>query len=242
MTALEIQYLKFSYSCTFRGIPGRDNDPSDYPQEWTVSIDADSYGLDDEVDEDEVVHVGDAEFRVVPDAGMIDLLDTLDAVDQEMLGVAEMLVHERPDLFFAARMDLGGDLLVLSALSIDPRFRGHRTGHAVLRAILATAARNTTLVVVEAAPLFTDGVLEGSPRHMAAKASLRKYWLEYGFQEAAGDYLAPGCRPRDLRTRRGLRRRQRAAPPARSSCLRVPAGQPGGTAKKSHRSKPLQCR
>lgn len=121
---------------------------------------------------------------------MIDLLDTLDAVDQEMMGVAEMLVHERPDLFFAARMDLGGDLLVLSSLSIDPRFRGHRTGHAILKAILATAARNTTLVALEATPWFTEGVLEGSPQHSAAKAALRKYWLDYGFQEAAGDYLA----------------------------------------------------
>lgn len=116
VTALEIEYLKFSYSCTYRGIPGRAHDPSDYPQEWTVSIDTDSSGLDDdEIDEDEVVHVGEAEFRVVPDAGTIDLLDTLDAVDQEMMSVAEMLVHERPDLFFAARMDLGGDLLVLSS-------------------------------------------------------------------------------------------------------------------------------
>lgn len=107
-----------------------------------------------------------------------------------MLDVAEMLVHERPDLFFAARMDLGGDLLVVPDLTIYPRFRGRGTGHDVLTAIPATEARSATLVIVEAPPLLEDGVLEGSPQHMEAKAALWRYWMEFGFREASGDYLA----------------------------------------------------
>lgn len=189
MRALDPEFLTFRYSCEYRGIPGRRYNQTD-PVEWDLAIETGAFVFDDDEDPDGVVPVGEARFWVVPDAGTIDLLDALDAVDQEMLDVAEMLVHERPDLFFAARMDLGGDLLVVPEMTIDPRFRGHKTGHAVLTAILTTVARNTTLVVVDAAPVLADGVPEGSPQQVEARAALRRYWSEYGFQEAAGDYLA----------------------------------------------------
>lgn len=64
------------------------------------------------------VHVGEARVTVVPDAGMIDLFYTLDAVDRDLANVAEMLTVERPDLMPGAGMELGGDLLVLSSLWI----------------------------------------------------------------------------------------------------------------------------
>lgn len=38
---------------------------------------------------------------------------------------------------------------------VEPRFRGNRTGHAMLR----------------------------------ANKKLRRYWMDFGFREAAGDYL-----------------------------------------------------
>jgi hypothetical protein len=96
----------------------------------------------------------------------------MDAVDSEMMGVAEMLAHERPNL--TASMKRGGDLLVLSSMTVEPRFRGNRTGHAMLRAILGTVGRNTALVILEAAPLLDDDApLEGSPEHVAAKKKLR---------------------------------------------------------------------
>ena len=37
--------------------------------------------------------------------------------------------------------------------------------------------------------LLDDDVAEGSPKHVGATA-LRRYWIQYGFHEAAGDYLA----------------------------------------------------
>jgi GNAT superfamily N-acetyltransferase len=91
-----------------------------------------------------------------------------------------------------AGMDLGGDLMILSSLWVDPQFRGHKIGHAILKAILGTVGRATSLVVLQAPVLTDDGLLEGSPEHTAAKAALRRYWADFGFQKAAGDYLALG--------------------------------------------------
>jgi len=193
MTALDPEYLTFDYRCEYRGIPGTDHDPEDYPMSWTVSVGGTVWKDDDDDSDGEEIHVGDARFSIVPDAGIIDLFDTLDAVDQEMANVAEMLTTERPDLMEAAGMDADGDLLVLSSLWIDPRFRGNRTGHAILKAILATVGRATAMVVLEAAPVLTDdGPEEGTPEHAAAKTALRRYWTDYGFRDAAGDYLVLG--------------------------------------------------
>lgn len=73
------------------------------------------------------------------------------------------------------------------------RCAGHRLGHAVLKAIINTVARATALVILEAVPVLTDdGPMEGSPEHAAAKQALRRYWADYGLQDAAGDYLVLG--------------------------------------------------
>lgn len=196
MVALDPQYMTFDYRCEYRGIPGTEHDVEDYPMKWSVAVDGTVWEEDEagiHIGDGEEVHIGDARFAVVPDAGLIDLFDTLDAVDQELANVAEMLTTERPDLMLAAGMELGGDLLVLTSLWIDPKYRGHKLGHAVLKAILNTVGRATALVVLEAAPVLTDdGPQEGSPEHTAAKEALRRYWADYGFQVAAGDYLALG--------------------------------------------------
>lgn len=189
MPALDPDDLTFRYSCEYRGIPGPDHDPADYPMDWTVSVRGTVWHNDDASDGEDV-YVGEASFRIVPDAGTIHLPDTMDAVDQEMMLLAEMLFHERPDLMHSAGMDLGGDLLILTSLTVEPRLRGNRTGHAILKAILGTAARNTALVLLEAVPPLTeDGPEEGWPGYAAAKTALRRYWMDFGFREAAGDYL-----------------------------------------------------
>ncbi|MFC9352876.1 hypothetical protein [Arthrobacter sp. NPDC057013] len=188
MPALDPEYLTFHYNCEYRGVPGPDHDPSDFPMDWTVSVTGTDWS-DDEDGDGEDVHVGGAFVRIVPGAGDIDLLYTMDAVDSEMMGVAEMLVNDKP-LLLESSMRLGGDLLVLSSMTVEPRFRGSRTGHAMLRAILDTVGRNTALVILEAAPLLDDDApLEGSPEHAAARKKLRRYWMDFGFREAAGDYL-----------------------------------------------------
>jgi hypothetical protein len=195
MAALDPDYMTLDYRCQYRGIPGQDLDPSDFAMDWTVSIDAPAWaeGNGDDFEDERRVRVGKAHLTIVPDAGLIDLFDTLDAVDQQIANVAEMLTVERPDLMPNTGMELGGDLMVLSSLWIHPRFRGHKLGHAVLKAIIGTVGRAAALVILEAAPVLTDdGPMEESPEHMAAKKALRLYWTDYGFQVAAGDYLVLG--------------------------------------------------
>lgn len=195
MAALDPEYMTLDYRCQYRGVPSLDHDPSDYPMDWTVTIDAPAWaeGNSDDYEDDRRVPVGKAHLSIVPDAGLIDLFDTLDAVDQTLANVGEMLTTKRPDLMISSGMELGGDLLVLHSLWIDPTFRGHKLGNKILKAILGTVGRATALVILQASPVLTDdGPLEGSPEHAAAKAALRRYWADYGFREAAGDYLVLG--------------------------------------------------
>lgn len=195
MAALDPDYMTLSYNCQYRGVPDLDHDPSDYPMDWAVSIDAPAWadGDSDDFEDDRRVLVGKAHLSIVPDAGLIDLFDTLDAVDQILGNVGEMLTVKRPDLMVSAGMELGGDLLVLHSLWINPRFRGHKLGHTILKAVLGTVGRATALVILEASPVLDDdGPLEGSPEHAAAKVALRRYWADYGFLEADGDFLVLG--------------------------------------------------
>jgi GNAT superfamily N-acetyltransferase len=81
----------------------------------------------------------------------------------------------------------------LPSLWIDPEFRGHKIGHAVLKAILGTVGRATALVILQASPVLTDGgPEEGSQEYTAVNEALRRYRANFGFQGAAGDYLVLG--------------------------------------------------
>ena len=193
MATIDPFYMTLKYRCQYRGVPSLDHDPGDFPMDWEVSIDGLVRDEGDDDSDGRDVHIGDARFSIVPDAGLIDLFMTLDAVDQDMANVAEMLTVERPDLMPNAGMDLGGDLLVLSSLWVDPQFRGHKIGHAILKSILGTVGRATSLIILQATPVLADDFpVEGSPEHTAAKAALRRYWADFGFQDAARDYLALG--------------------------------------------------
>ncbi|WP_285243590.1 hypothetical protein [Pseudarthrobacter sp. fls2-241-R2A-127] len=187
MSDLVPEYLTYDYRCTFRGFPGVHHDPDDYPMFWTVKVKGRVWDDEDEGDGKEVT-VGEAELYVVPDAGIIDLFLTLDAVNQEVASIGEMLTVNRPDLIH--EMSLGGDLLILSWLKVVPRFRGNKLGHSMLKAVLSTVGRSSTKVIIEATPPLTDnGPIEGSPEYLAGKAALRRYWESFGFQPAHGDYL-----------------------------------------------------
>lgn len=187
MADLVPEYLTFDYHCHFRGAPGARHDPEDYPVFWTVKVKAMKWE-DDNDDEGKEVFVGEAQLYVVPDAGIIDLFPTLDAVSREVANVGEMLTINRPDLI--DDLALGGDLLVLSSLRISPKFRGNKLGHTILKAILCTVGRSTSKVILEATPILTKNTpAAGSVEHGLAKVSLRHYWESFGFQLAHGDYL-----------------------------------------------------
>ena len=172
MADLIPEYLTYDYSSQFRGVPGAHHDPEDYPVSSTIIIGT-VWDEDDDGGDGAEVTVGNAHPYLVADAGIIDLFVTLDAVNPEVAGVGEMLTLKRPDLI--EDMALGGDLLIVSSLWIEPEFRGNKLGHAVLKAILGTIGRSAVQVILQAAPALADGAPgEGTPEHEAAKSAPRR--------------------------------------------------------------------
>ena len=185
MTVIDPESLLFEYKLRYRGTPGLEHDPVDYPLRWEVAVSCPipTPGGDEER------QLGSAVVQVVPKAGMINLVLTTGTADQEMTKAVEMLTTDRPDLIREYLQD-GGDLMIVSSLEIFPEYRGGRTGYSVLNAIVETVGRSVNLVVVHAAP--ADGA--GSPpadsaEYEEAKSALRAYWKDFGFEEATRDYL-----------------------------------------------------
>ncbi|MGN7253221.1 MULTISPECIES: hypothetical protein [unclassified Arthrobacter] len=55
---------------------------------------------------------------------------------------------------------------------------------------LGAAGRNTALASPKPLPCWmTTPRWKGHPQHTATKKKLRRYWMDFGFREAAGDYL-----------------------------------------------------
>ncbi|SDS42447.1 hypothetical protein SAMN04489743_0042 [Pseudarthrobacter equi] len=188
MEVLLPEYLTFDYRCQFRGRPGVHHDPDDYPLVWNVSVNGRTWDGADDGGDGKEVRVGEAELYVVPDAGIIDLFLTLDAVNPDVAAVGEMLTINRPDL--VKELALGGDLLILSKLHVAKEFRTNKLGHEILKAVLSSVGRSASKVILEAVPAPTDNApAEGTDGYEAAKASLRRYWESFGFQAAHGDYL-----------------------------------------------------
>lgn len=189
MTVIDPEQLTFEYKLRYRGIPGMEHVPRDYPMRWEVTVTT-AGGTAGSAAEGEDVPVGSAVVKVVPKAGTINLFATTDGADTEMARIAEMLTAERRDLVTEYLQD-GGDLMIVSALEILPEYRGGRMGYTVLHAIVETVGRSVDLVVVHAAPAAGAGSPpEGSAEYEEAKATLKAYWQDFGFEEAAGEYLA----------------------------------------------------
>jgi hypothetical protein len=185
MTVIDPESLFFEYKLRYRGIPGLDHDPVDYPLRWEVAVSCPvpAPGGDEER------QLGSAVVQVVPKAGMINLFLTTGKADQEMAKAVEMLARDRPDLIREYLQD-GGDLMIVSSLEIFPEYRGGRTGYSVLNAIVETVGRSVNLVVVHAAPADAGGSAPEDPdEYEQAKSALREYWKDFGFEDATGDYL-----------------------------------------------------
>ncbi len=189
MTVIDPELLTFEYRLQYRGVPGMEHVPRDYPMRWEVTVSA--AGLNGAGGaEGEMVQVGHAVVRVVPKAGMINLFVTTDGADAEMAHIAQMLTTERPDLVTEYLQDRG-DLMIVSALEILPEYRGDRMGYTILHAILETVGRSVDLVVVHAVPANSeDSPAEGTPEYEQATSTLKAYWQDFGFDEAAGEYMA----------------------------------------------------
>lgn len=197
MTVIDPELLIFEYRLRYRGVPGPEHVPRDYPMRWEITVTtaggkavSSDTRQDDGTAAREEVPVGNAVVQIVPKAGMINLFVTTDGADPEMKQIAEVLTAERPDLVSEHLQD-GGDLMIVSTLEILPEYRGGRIGYTVLHAIVETVGRAVDLVVVHAVPAAGDGSPpEGSAEYEEAKAALKAYWQDFGFEEAAGEYLA----------------------------------------------------
>ncbi|XAS66349.1 hypothetical protein V3C33_12670 [Micrococcaceae bacterium Sec5.7] len=86
---------------------------------------------------------------------MINLVPTLDAVDQELADAAGILTVDGPNLI-AENLQNGADLTIVSSLEIAPEYRGHKIGYTVLNAIIETVGRAVALVLLQAAPMISD--------------------------------------------------------------------------------------
>jgi len=185
MPAADPAFLTFEYRLRYRGRPGMDHGQAEYPMRWEVTVDETSFTDSGDWAE---VRVGSALVYVVPKAGMVNLSHALGDGDQPLARVAEMLSVDRPDLITRYLQD-GGDLMIVSSLQITPAFRGHKTGYTVLSAVIETVGRAVNLVVLDAGP--TCNQEDGKSKEDAdSNAWLKTYWQGFGFEEAAGDYLA----------------------------------------------------
>lgn len=178
MPRLDPEMLLYSYASEYRGNPGPEHDPEDYPVLWTVGIQA--LAADD--DPKGNVQVGEASVYLIADVVDIKAFDVLDAISGEFASLGHLLEYVRPDLTNTPEPDV----LYVSSLRIEPEFRGSRLGHDVLTAILNTVGRSAGAVVLEPVPI---GPEEGTAEYRAARHALRQYWDAYGFDPAGDKYL-----------------------------------------------------
>lgn len=196
MQPIDPMLLTYNYSLQYRGIPNIDHDPEDYPMAWHITVtgyaEDDPDTDEDTVDEDEMRHVAFAAAHLIPEAARIDLLDTMDAVSAELMGLAEHLFQYRPDLIEQLGEDRP-DLLYVSVLEIDEDLRGNKLSYPIMNAIIETIGRSAELTILSPAPVLTDtGPEEGSPAHQAQVAALRRHWGGMGFYDIGGGYMARG--------------------------------------------------
>lgn len=178
MSVFDPDLLRFSYRCSYSGIPGPDQEPEDYPMLWEFTI--------SDLEDGREIQVGEGRFYIIADVAKIDTFDVLDSAGQELSPLGKLVQEQYSDLTVTA----DPDLMFLSWLEIDPRFRGRKLGHYVLTAILSTVGRSVSTVALKAAPVLGDGgPEEGTPEHRQACAALKKHWRSYGFKPAGKKYL-----------------------------------------------------
>lgn len=189
--AEDLEWMRLTYTLDYAARPNSWERPGDYPQAWDVRAYLDTEIMESEhdritADDQGRVPVADAKVYVIPDVGAIHLWETLDAhsADLALFGEAFMAAGSRPGrLTVNGEAFFEGDLMIVSWIGVKPRFRGHRVGHQVLKAILHAVGRGTVLVALQAAPGLREGLEEGSAEHAREAAALGRYWSELGFRQ-----------------------------------------------------------
>jgi hypothetical protein len=192
-----LEWMRLTYALDYPAKSDSWERPEDYPQSWAVRayIDADTLEPDYdtfEADAQGRVTVAEAHVYVIPDVGDVNLFDTLDAHSAELARFAEafMVAGSAPSqLSLGGEPVLEGDLMIVTWVSVQPRFRGHRAGHLVLKAIFDAIGRGTAVTILHAAPGLKDGMEEGFAKHRMECRGLARYWGELGFRPLDGNIM-----------------------------------------------------
>lgn len=185
-----LEWMRLTYTLDYSARPDSWQRPEDYPQSWTVSayIDEQMFEAEDDAlqgNSQGQVAVAEARVYLIPDVGEVSFFETLDAHSAELCQFAEAFIaagSEPNQLTIEGERVLEGDLMIVSWVAVQPRFRGHRAGHQVLKAILQAAGRSTAVTALHAAPGLGEGMEEGSLQHRIQCKALAKYWGELGFR------------------------------------------------------------
>jgi hypothetical protein len=192
-----LEWMRLTYALDYPARPDSWQRPEDYPQSWGVRayVDADIIEADDDTlaaDAQGRVTVAEAHVYVIPEVGDVNLFETLDAHSAELAQFAEAFMAAGSDpsqLSIEGEPVLEGDLMIVSWMSVQPQFRGHRAGHQVLKAILGAIGRGTAVTVLHAAPGLNDDTDEGSLKHRRECRALAKYWGEVGFRPLHHNFM-----------------------------------------------------
>jgi hypothetical protein len=193
-----LQWMRLTYALDYPARPDSWDRPEDYPQSWDVRAYIDAEILEPDYDTLEAdaqgrVTIAEARVYVIPDVGAVNLFETLDAHSAELSQFAEAFIaagSESSQLSIEGEPVLEGDLMIVSWVSVQPRFRGHRAGHQVLKSILDAVGRGTVVTVLHAAPGLQDGMEEGSIKHRMECRALARYWGEVRFRPLHRDFMA----------------------------------------------------
>jgi len=192
-----LEWMRLTYALDYPAKSDSWERPEDYPQSWSIRayIEADILEPDDydnfEADAQGQVTIAEAHVYLIPDVGGINLFDTLDAHSAQLARYAEAFIaagSEPGQLSIEGEPILEGDLMIVTWVSVQPRFRGHHAGHQVLKAIFDTIGRDTVVTVLHAAPGLRDDMEEGSAKHRMECRGLAKYWGQFGFRPL-DDYI-----------------------------------------------------
>lgn len=192
-----MEWMRLTYALDYPARPDSWDRPEDYPQSWDVRAYIDAEILEPDYDTLQAdaqgrVTIAEARVYVIPDVGAVNLFETLDAHSAELSQFAEAFIaagSEPSQLSIEGEPVLEGDLMIVSWVSVQPRFRGHRAGHQVLKAILDAVGRGTVVTVLHAAPGLEDGMEEGSVKHRMECRGLARYWGEVRFRPLHRDFM-----------------------------------------------------
>jgi GNAT superfamily N-acetyltransferase len=184
MIAVEPGDLTYEYRLRYRGVPSPLQEFKNHPLRWEVNV-----ALTPDRGTPTPT-VASATAYLVPDAGLIDLAAALELA-AENLDEIQVVLSAQPDLMRDLGMYAdGGDLMVVTALTVERDYRGQALGHHVVNALLETVGRAVRLTVLKATLGLGAEETLGAREDTDPVDSQRTYWENFGFMLVEDDVMA----------------------------------------------------